>query len=122
MLSKSIDPSTFVNIMIYVYISKTFYTVPHRKQVHNLTNCGVTWNILQWFRSFLYDHYLMLLSHSGEYPCECKHLIFAAYSPKVITSTRRISETSEALHMVTNACEFLTKWNPCEFHTKPTIT
>ena len=33
-LSKSIDCSKFVNTVyiIYVYISKTFYTVPHRKQ------------------------------------------------------------------------------------------
>ena len=54
----------------------------------------------------------MLLSHSGEYPCECKHFIFAANSPKMIRLARRITETSEALQIVTNACEFLT--NPCE--------
>ena len=52
---------------------------------------------------------LMLLSHSGEYPCECTNLIFAAHSPKMIRLARRITETSEALQMVTNACEFLTK-------------
>ena len=33
---------------------------------------------------------------------------------------RRITETSEALQMVTNACEVLT--NPCELLTKLTIT
>ena len=62
----------------------------------------------------------LLLSHSGEYPCECKHLILATNSPKMIRLTRRITETSEALQMVTNACEFLT--NHCEFLTKLTIT
>ena len=49
----------------------------------------------------------MLLSHCGEYTCECKHLIFAANSPKMIRLARRITETSETLQMVTNACEFL---------------
>ena len=63
---------------------------------------------------------VMLLSHSGEYPCECKNLIFAANSPKTIRLARIITETSEALQMVTNACEFL--MNPCEFLTKLTIT
>ena len=62
----------------------------------------------------------MLLSHCGEYPCECKHLIFAANSPEMIRLVRRITETSEALQMVTNVCEILT--NPCEFLTKLTIT
>ena len=62
----------------------------------------------------------MLHSHSGEYPCECKNLIFAANSPKTIRLARIITETSEALQMVTNVCEFLT--NPCEFLTKLTIT
>ena len=55
---------------------------------------------------------VMLLSHSGEYPCECKNLIFAANSQK--------NDTIRALQMATNACEFLT--NPCEFLTKLTIT
>ena len=62
----------------------------------------------------------MLLSHSDEYPCECKHLTFVANSPKMIRLARRITETNEALQIVTNACEFLT--NPCEFLTKLTIT
>ena len=63
---------------------------------------------------------VMLLSHSGEYPCECKKLIFAANSPKMIRLARIIIETSEELQIVTNACEFLT--NPCEFLTKLAIT
>ena len=63
---------------------------------------------------------VMLLSHSGEYPCECTNLIFAANSPKTIRLARIITETSEALQMVTNACKFLT--NLCEFLTKFTIT
>ena len=37
----------------------------------------------------------MLLSHSGEYPCECKHLIFAANSPEMIRLPRRITETRQ---------------------------
>ena len=63
---------------------------------------------------------LMLLSHCGEYPCEYKRLIFAANSPEMIRLARRLTETSEALQMVTNACEFLR--NTCEFRTKLTIT
>ena len=55
----------------------------------------------------------------GEYPCECNNLIFVANSPKMIGLARRITETSEALQMVTNACEFLT--NPFEFLTYLTI-
>ena len=51
----------------------------------------------------------MLLPHCGEYPCECENLIFAANSPEIIRLARIITETSEALQMVTNACEFLTK-------------
>ena len=62
----------------------------------------------------------MLLSHCGEYPCECKHLIFAVNLPEMIRLAKIITETSEALQMVKNACEFLT--NPCEFLTKLTIT
>ena len=58
----------------------------------------------------------MLLSHCGE----CKHLIFAVNLPEMIRLANIITETSEALQMVTNACEFLT--NPCEFLTKLTIT
>ena len=58
----------------------------------------------------------MLLSHSGEYPYECKNLIFAANSPQMIRLARRTTETSEALQMITNSCEFLT--NACEFLTK----
>ena len=70
---------------------------------------------------------VMLLSHSGKYPCECKNLLFAANSPKTIRLARIITETSEALQMVSNACEFLTNpceflMNPCEFLTKLTIT
>ena len=63
---------------------------------------------------------LMLLSHCGEYPCEFTKLIFAVNSPKMIRLARRITETSEVLQIVTNACEFLT--NHCEFLTKLTIT
>ena len=33
---------------------------------------------------------IMLFSHSGEYPCKCKNLIFAANSPKMIRLARRI--------------------------------
>ena len=62
---------------------------------------------------------IIILSHCGEYPCESKHLIFAGNSPEMIRLARRITETNEALQMVTNACEFLT--NPCEFLTKLTI-
>ena len=62
----------------------------------------------------------VMMLHSGEYPCDCKNMIFAANSPKTIRLARIITETSEALQMVTNACEFLT--NACEFHTKLTIT
>ena len=62
----------------------------------------------------------MLLSHCGEYTCECKNFVFAVNSPELIRLARRITETSEALHMVTNVCEFLT--NSCEFLTKLTIT
>ena len=40
---------------------------------------------------------LMLLSHCGEYPCECKNLIFAVNSPEMIRLARRITDTSEAL-------------------------
>ena len=39
----------------------------------------------------------MLLSHCGEYPCECKNFIFAVNSPEMIRLARRITETSEAL-------------------------
>ena len=38
-----------------------------------------------------------------------KQLIFAGNSPEMIRLARRITETSKALQMVTNACEFLTK-------------
>ena len=38
----------------------------------------------------------------------------------MIRLARRVTETSEALQMVTNAYEFLT--NPCEFLTKLTVT
>ena len=62
----------------------------------------------------------MLLSHCGEYPCEFNHWIFAVNLPEMIRLAKIITETSEALQMVTNACEFLT--NPCEFLTKLTIT
>ena len=48
----------------------------------------------------------MQLSHCGEYPCECKTLIFAANSPEMIRLARIITEISEALEMVTNACDF----------------
>ena len=51
----------------------------------------------------------MLISHCGEYPSECKHLIFAVNSPEMIRLARRITEISDALQMGTNACEFLTK-------------
>ena len=46
--------------------------------------------------------------------------IFAANSPEMIRLPRRITEKSEALQMVTNACDFLT--NPCEFLTTLAIT
>ena len=56
---------------------------------------------------------LMLLSHSGEYPCECKHSIFAANSPNMIRLARRMTETSEALQdgyeCLRISYEFLTK-------------
>ena len=87
-----------------------------KKVVHGKT----LWNTIQdRIRRSQNLHTFMLLSLCGEYPCECKHLIFAANSPEMIRLTRIITETSEALQMVTNACEFLT--NPCEFLTKLTI-
>ena len=49
-----------------------------------------------------------------------KKLIFAANSPKMIQLAKRITETTEALQVVTNGCEFLT--NAYEFLTKLTIT
>ena len=49
----------------------------------------------------------MLFSHCGEYPCKSKTLTFAANSPKMVRLARQITETSEALQMVTNACECL---------------
>ena len=61
---------------------------------------------------------ILLLSHCGEYPCECKKLIFAANSQKNDTIAQDNYSKSEALQMVTKACEFLT--NPCEFLTKLT--
>ena len=44
----------------------------------------------------------MLLSHCGEYPCECKNLIFTANSPEMIRLARRITESSKASQMVMN--------------------
>ena len=38
------------------------------------------------------DANIMLLSHCGEYPCECKTIIFAANSPEIIRLPRRITE------------------------------
>ena len=45
---------------------------------------------------------ILILSHCGEYPCKSKHLIFAGNSPEMIRLARRITETNEALQMVTS--------------------